>query len=110
MKIKATSTGYNSSLQRMWVHRFWIFFFSTWFVLLSGVLDFWIKTPGLKQGWQVQQWLTQRNQEAEALELKAQQLKATKKLLESNRYAQEREIRRVLGYIQGNELVFEFEK
>lgn len=53
--------------------------------------------------------MNQRSQEAEALELRSQKLKESKVQLETNRYAQEREIRRVLGYVQGNELVFEFE-
>ncbi|NDG86312.1 MAG: hypothetical protein EBX52_14885, partial [Proteobacteria bacterium] len=50
------------------VDRIWISFFCVWLLLLSGILDFWIKTPGLKQWYRVGATLNERRQEIDAIE------------------------------------------
>ena len=86
----------------------WVGFFSVWLILLTGLLDFWLKTPGLKQWYKVQATLSHRRQDIAAVEAKTERMKETSKQLESNAVAQEREIRRVLGYLGEHEVVFEF--
>jgi hypothetical protein len=90
--------------------KLWIGFFSLWFVLLTGVLDFWIQTPGLKQWIQLQLLLSDRKKQIEEVEGESQYLKLVESQLEGNSVAQEREIRKILGYVDQNEIVFEFEK
>jgi len=86
----------------------WIAFFSVWFLLLTGLLDFWLQTPGLKQWYRVDATLRNRRQDIAAIEARTDMMKETARQLESNGVAQEREIRRVLGYLGEHEVVFEF--
>ena len=77
-------------------------------ILITGLLDFWIKSPGLKQWYRVETTLKDRRQEIASIESRTESLNNIVRQLESNTVAQEREIRKVLGYLGENELVFEF--
>ncbi len=90
------------------IHRVWIGFFGVWLILLSGLLDFWLKTPGLKQWIRVASTLSDRREEIETIEERSTTLQHVARELESNTLAQEREIRKVLGYLGEHEAVFEF--
>jgi cell division protein FtsB len=90
--------------------RAWIAFFGIWFILLTGTLDFWLQTPGLKQWYRVQANVSERRQEIADIEAKTGVLQEVAKQLESNSAAQEREIRKVLGYLGDQEVVFEFSR
>jgi cell division protein FtsB len=95
-------------LDKLSWQRLWLGFFVVWFILLSGLLDFWVSTPGLKQWFKVESTLHERRQEIAAVEARSASLHETAHQLESNAVAQEREIRRVLGYLGEQEVVFEF--
>jgi hypothetical protein len=89
-------------------NRIWGSFFLVWIVLLSGVLDFWVKSPGLKQWIKVNHQLDQKRLEIGAVEARTGLLLQVSRELQSNSAAQEREIRKVLGYLDEQEVVFEF--
>ena len=95
-------------MKRFSIHQVWFVFFGIWFVLLSGVLDFWLHTPGLKQWASVESSLLDKRHEIDKIEVRSNLLKTIAIQLESNPSAQEREIRKVLGYLGENEVVFEF--
>jgi hypothetical protein len=90
------------------INRVWAAFFGIWLVLLSGLLDFWLKSPGLKQWYRVASALSDRRQEIDAIEGRSSHLQYVAKELETNAIAQEREVRKVLGYLGEKEVVFEF--
>ncbi len=90
------------------IQKIWLSFFGTWLLLLTGVLDFWIQSPGMKQWYRVQNSLNERRQEIAATEARTYYLQLVSKELESNPVALDREIRKVLGYLGQNEVVFEF--
>jgi hypothetical protein len=89
--------------------RIWLGFFAIWMILLTGLLDFWFHSPGLKQWYQVEASLNTYRQEIAAIEAKTTIQLEVARQLENNSVAQEREIRKVLGYLGDQELVFEFE-
>jgi hypothetical protein len=93
---------------RFTLNRVWLFFFGVWLILLSGVLDFWLKTPGLKQWYRVGATLEERRQEIGVIESRSAYLNHVARELNSNPIAQEREVRKVLGYLGEQEAVFEF--
>ncbi len=86
----------------------WLGFFCVWLVLLSGLLDFWFQSPGLKAWFKVKDSLNDRRDEIASVEAKTLILHEVSRQLDSNAVAQEREIRKVLGYLGENEVVFEF--
>ena len=97
-------------LASLTVNRIWLGFFIFWFLLLTGLFETWMKTPGLKQWVELHNLLSEKKQEIATIEAESARLKDTEHQLESNPVAQEREIRKVLGFVDQNEMVFEFEK
>ena len=89
-------------------NRLWLGFFAIWIILLTGCLDFWFHSPGLKQWYQVESNLHGVRQEIAAIEAKTNLQLSVAHQLENNVAAQEREVRKVLGYLGEQELVFEF--
>ncbi len=89
-------------------NRIWGAFFLIWVLLFSGILDFWVKSPGLKQWIKVNSQLNEKRLEIGATEARTTLLLQLSRELQSNTAAQEREIRKVLGYIDEQEAVFEF--
>ena len=90
-------------------NRAWAGFFAIWALLLTGTLGFWLKSPGLKQWYAVSKSLSEERQEIAEVEARSILLSHMAHQLEFNSVAQEREIRKVLGYLGDQELVFEFE-
>ncbi len=90
------------------LNRVWLSFFGIWLLLLSGILDFWIQSPGAKQWYRVSSMLRERRREIETVEARSAYLNQVARELQSNPVAQEREIRKVLGYLNDQEAVFEF--
>jgi len=90
------------------IRKLWFGFFGVWLILISGLLDFWISSPGLKQWLQVELLVRKERQEIADIESKTEVFKQVAYQLENNPIAQEREIRKVLGYLGDQEIVFEF--
>lgn len=91
-------------------HRLWGFFFGFWALLLTGMFeDFQVfgQSPGLKQWFRVKSALSQKRDEIAEIEARTQQLRTVAQQLESNPYAQEREIRKILGFLGDQEVVFD---
>lgn len=86
----------------------WVIFFSIWLALLSGCFTASLGTPGIFQAFQLKKFLAVRKKQLQELKLETQKIKSEVHNLESNRYVQEREIRKVLGYIGKDEFVFDF--
>lgn len=92
------------------IKKLWLGFFGVWLILVSGLLDFGNKSPGLKQWLQVELLVRERRQEIADIEAKSETFKNVIYQLEHNPIAQEREIRKVLGYLGNQEIVFEITK
>jgi hypothetical protein len=95
-------------IQSEQIRKLWLGFFGIWLLLVSGLFDFWIKSPGIKQWLQVEYQVHTKRQEIADIESKSEQYKNVIHQLETNPVAQEREIRKVLGYLGNQEIVFEF--
>ena len=89
-------------------HKIWLFFFGFWALVLTGMFDPWIQSPGLKQWIRVRTALQDRRQEISDVEARSTMLRQVASQLESNPIAQEREIRKVLGFLGEHEVVFDF--
>jgi hypothetical protein len=96
------------NFKKLNMNKVWAAFFAIWAILLSGTLGFWMKSPGLKQWYAVGSAVKDRRQEIATVESKSALMTSTIHQLEFNPVAQEREIRKVLGYLGDQELVFEF--
>ncbi len=94
------------SLQTGSIHKKWICFFSLWIVFLSGLPAYLVGSPGVLQSIRLEHLLIAKQHQLHLAELDAQKLRADAHLLENNRYAQLREIRRTLGYVAADEVVF----
>jgi hypothetical protein len=90
-------------------HKLWLFFFSFWALMLTGMFDPWIQSPGLKQWVRVRTTLQERRYEISEIEARSTTLHQVASQLEFNPIAQEREIRKVLGFLGAHEVVFDFE-
>ena len=88
--------------------RMWKLFFIVWALLITGLFHAWTKTPGIKQWFELRSLLAERRSLIEHTEKSSNALKDIEHQLETNPVAQEREIRRVLGFVDQNEIVFEF--
>lgn len=97
MKKKASIAG-----------RIWWLIFGCWAILLSGALAGIGGSPGVIQAVQLDRLLQAREEQAHVLEREVQELDEERLRLLKNRAAQEREVRRVLGYVASDELIFEF--
>jgi cell division protein FtsB len=86
----------------------WCGFFLLWLVLLSGALERWVGGPGLVQWLQVRSLVAETRARGEEIEFELSRLDGLRRQLESNPAVQEIEIRRVLGYLRPNEMVFEY--
>jgi hypothetical protein len=76
--------------------------------LLTGIFEPTLQSPGLKQWVRVQSSLADRRQEIADIESRSKFLTQVAEQLESNPYAQEREIRKILGFLGDHEVVFDF--
>ena len=86
----------------------WAVFFGLWTVFLSGTLASYVGSPGGLQLLRLRRLLENKRSAQLALEGDVERLETESGRLESSKVAQEREIRRVLGYLGADELVFDF--
>lgn len=113
MKHSAPRTGLSSFVNKFkanWVNpkRFWTCVFALWGVLLSGVLASLGGGPGVLQGMRLNALLESKATQKSELETEIDRLNRDSDLLEKSKVAQEREIRRVLGYAAPDEIIFDF--
>jgi len=84
--------------------RIWLAVFGVWGVFLTGALG----SPGLSQSRSLHALLDAKQAELGRLEAEVERLVSEAERLEKSRTAQEREIRRVLGYAAPDDLIFDF--
>ena len=88
--------------------KIWVGVFAFWAVLLSGVLNSVVGSPGVLQSVRLNSLLQSRQTLLNSIEEEVSQMETEGHRLEKNRLAQEREIRRVLGYAGSDEIIFDF--
>lgn len=86
----------------------WKLLFVLWLVMISGVFERVGGGPGVIQLVRLKRHLEQRQLEQQRVEADIQRLEQLSGALQSNAALQEREIRRVLGYVAPGELIFDF--
>ena len=89
-------------------HRVWLGLFGAWVVLLSGILNPWIGGPGVIQWWRLESLLSQRQDRLTEVENQVLAQSSEQVRLERSVATQQREIRRVLGYVRADEMIFDF--
>jgi cell division protein FtsB len=90
------------------VQKTWGILLGLWFLVLSGVLSQPLKTPGLLQVWQLSHFSADRTETIERLQAEVEALNTDASALLKDPTVQEREARRVLGYVAPDEIVFDF--
>ena len=80
-----------------------------WTTILTGVFADFVGTPGLVQWKKLNQLYDLKRTELNALEADLQHLQTEISRIEKDPDTQKKEIRRILGYVAADELVFEFE-
>ena len=82
--------------------------FSIWLAFLSGLGSAQINAPGVLQALKLRRLLEAKELRLKALEDRASRLSESLDRLKSSRFAQEQEVRRVLGYVTADEMIFDF--
>lgn len=88
--------------------RVWLGVFALWALFLTGVLSPIGGGPGVLQAWRLYALDDNKDAQIAELESEIEQLGRDAERLEKSRVAQEREIRRVLGYAAPDEIIFDF--
>ena len=94
--------------QSLPLNRRWGIFFAVWIFLLSGLVSDFIKSPGILQALRLKAVLETKEKQVSEAKRNLKMLQTTAHQLEKNRYAQAREIRRVLGFAAPDEIIFDF--
>lgn len=89
-------------------HRVWLALFGVWMLLLTGLLNPWLEGPGLVQWWRLESLLSQKHSRLAEIENEVLALSSEQVRLERSGATQQREIRRVLGYVRPDEIIFDF--
>ena len=90
-------------------HQAWLVFFGVWTVILSGVFADFVGTPGLVQWRKLESLYQLKRIDQNRLEADLERMQNEIVRMEKDTEVQRREIRRVLGYLAPDEMVFEFE-
>ncbi len=90
------------------LHQKWLFGFALWLLFLSGTFAHLFGSPGILQAIRLKILLETKSQQLFQAKEKLRELHAEVQQLEHNRFTQEREIRRVLGYTAPDEMIFDF--
>jgi cell division protein FtsB len=96
------------SLFSISLHQRWFIFFGLWLLLLSGLLANFVGSPGATQAIRLNNLLTAKRQQVASAQEELQKLQKEATRLEVSRVAQEKEIRKVLGYAASDEIIFDF--
>ena len=87
---------------------FFIFIFGIWVLFLSGLFHTYTGSPGVFQAVQLNNLLSQKEEELELNIKKLEKLKVEQKMVQSDSWTQHYEIRKTLGYVYPSELLFDF--
>jgi hypothetical protein len=98
----------NSHTYQITPNKLWLTLFGLWLMLLTGILASFVGSPGIVQAIRLKNLLEIKNEQLSRAQEELKKLQADSALLEHNRYAQAREIRKVLGYAAHDELIFDF--
>ncbi len=86
----------------------WLTLFACWILFLSGIVAGIVGTPGVIQAVRLRSLLYAKESQVHQMEAEVRTLDAERERLIESRVAQEREIRRVLGYAASDEIIFDF--
>ncbi len=86
----------------------WLAFFAIWGIFLLGVFSKFTGTPGVIQKVELLSLLNSKKDELEKLKDSIAKMDQTIQEFQSNSHAQEIEVRKVIGFVEKNELVFDF--
>jgi uncharacterized protein YlxW (UPF0749 family) len=86
----------------------WILTFALWGVFLTGVVANFVGSPGFIQAIRLNSLLKSKQAEVVRMQDEMKHLQSDASQLERSRVAQQREIRRVLGYAATDEIIFDF--
>ena len=86
----------------------WLTLFGFWMLFLTGVFANALGTPGILQSVRLNNLHRIKQTSLSRLQEGLHQLQTEVADLETNRFAQQREIRRVLGYAAPDEIIFDF--
>ncbi|MBC7385003.1 MAG: hypothetical protein H7301_02435 [Cryobacterium sp.] len=90
-------------------NRAWLVVFATWLFLLTGLTHQWgAGSPGLIQFSRLNGLLHERQAQLADSDAEIEKIDGEAKELEKSRVVQEREIRKTMGYVGDNELIFDF--
>jgi cell division protein FtsB len=98
-------------LRRMsWTpNRVWVGIFAFWIFLLSGLTyELGAGSPGILQFSRLRGLLTEKRQQLAGYEVEIEKIEKEGRILETSAVAQEREIRKTMGYVGEGELIFDF--
>lgn len=95
-------------LSRFTKNQYWLGAFALWSFWLTGAMYTFTGAPGLIQWFRLQSMIYQKQQELTRYEAEIAELEAEALALQTNPTIQEKEIRKTLGYVGENEIVFDF--
>jgi cell division protein FtsB len=90
------------------VHRIWFGIFAVWAFFLTGALSGFVGGPGALQALRLQNLLHSKTGKLQNYQTQLAQIRSEASLLENSPVVQQREIRRVLGYVASDEIIFDF--
>lgn len=105
---KPKNSAFNRALRFFTPNCRWLIVFGLWLLFLSGSLAGFLSTPGVLQASRLRSLLATKKLQNHQIQDELRKLQTESGLLEKNRFAQEREVRRVLGYVASDEIVFDF--
>lgn len=90
------------------VTRLWIGAFVIWGILLTGIFSGMGGSPGIIQSFSLHSILTEKQIELTSIEAEVEKTDAESAILEKSSRAQEKEVRKTLGYVGSDEIIFDF--
>jgi cell division protein FtsB len=90
------------------ISRLWLGLFAIWGLMLTGVLASFVGSPGVIQLVRLKNLLDAKQTRLTQIQSEIDQLESERASLEKSHVAQQREIRKVLGYAAQDEIIFEF--
>lgn len=91
-----------------WPTRFWIGFFLVWALLISGLVENTFHAPGIFQVVELKKLESERREKMVLLETEIAAMQSETENLQKSVALQEREIRKTLGYVAEDEILFDF--